>query len=272
MNSIDKLKSFVLCGLRGRFCPQFWALLAVLALAGCSGTVPPPPPPPPPVECPENERPDEGVCVCVDGFTRDGAGRCVPLPPPPPPPPPVDPPPPPPPPTECGENERPEDGACVCVPGYIRDPLGNCARPQDYIPWATRDEWARKVDLAYTVWRGDRDLQTILDFGRCHLSDGSKATLDVDGPELEAIIAEMRDVRDEGDFLIHRIETDQHRFFDEGPPWLRSQARKSRANEMVEALDEQTAIYAGISAQFGPVPGCDAIACKIGKDPCLGGD
>lgn len=261
------LSTFSFKGLRGAFCPQFLALLALLALAGCAGTTPPPPPPqpPPPDECPENSHPvDVGagslVCECDAGFTLDDAGACVVVPPPPPPPPP--------PPTVCGENERPEAGSCVCIQGHIRDPNGNCARPQNYIPWGDRADWARRVDLAYTVWRGDRDLQKILDRGACYLAGGSLEVLDEDAAEMRALIAIMAGVRDEGDRLIWRIENAPHRFFDAGPPWLRSQVRKSRADEMVDALDTQTRIHGTISARFGFVPGCDAIGCKIDNKPC----
>lgn len=258
MHSIDELKSFLLRGLRGRFFPQFLPILAFgLFLAGCNGEQPPTPPPPP-VECGENEHPDAGACVCDVGFERDEAGACVEALPPPPPPPPG-----------CGENERRDEaGACVCVQGHIRDPLGACARPQNYIPWSSRDEWARRVDFAYSVWRGDRDLSLILVKGRCYLAGGSKAVLDEDAAALEATIARMVIARDEGDALIHRIENEKHRFFDSGDPWVRSQVRKSRANEMVDALEFQTGIYGDISSRFEPVRGCDAIGCKIDRDPC----
>jgi hypothetical protein len=155
------------------------------------------------------------------------------------------------------------------VQGYIRDPRGDCGRPQLYIPWAARDDWARKVDLAYTVWRGDRDLSSILEAsGRCYLAGGARAILDEDAPALEAVIAEMAGVRDEGDAVIHRINTVKHRFFEHGDPWLRSQVTKARANEMVGALEAQTAVYGAIAGRFPQVPGCDAIRCKIERDPC----
>ncbi len=277
------LSAFRFNSLRAAFCTQFLAFLALLAVAGCAGTTPPPPPPPPPDECPANSHPvdvlaapvdsgpwadlfrdvnpgvkidtDSVVCECDAGYALDEAGACVVVPPPPPPP-------------TCGENERSEGAGCVCIQGHIRDPLGNCARPQNYIPWGDRADWARVVDLAYTVHRGDRDLQKILDRGACYLAGGSFEILDEDAAEMRALIATMAGVRDEGDRLIWRIKNEPHRFFDAGAPWLRSQVRKSRANEMIAALNAQTSIYGAISARFGDVAGCDAIGCKIDNKPC----
>lgn len=101
-----------------------------------------------------------------------------------------------------------------------------------YVPWDRRDEWAQKVDLAYTVWRGDRDLGYLLSRGDVMRKFG------IDAAKLRADILEMQKVNAEGDTLIYRIQSEQHRKFRD-----RSQVRKDVVNAMVDKLNALTERY-----------------------------
>jgi hypothetical protein len=130
-----------------------------------------------------------------------------------------------------------------------------------YIPWIDRENWASRVDFAYTVWRGERDLASILTaHGRRYLRGGDRELLFQDEVELRVVIEKMTEVNARGDRLAHRILTERHRFYPN-----RSQVRKRVANDMIAELERETAKYAEIASRFPLVAGCDAIECKIRK-------
>ena len=150
------------------------------------------------------------------------------------------------------------------------------SRPQDYIQWTChaskptcvdRFGWSRSLDIAYSVWRGERDLAYLHNSGGRYLKGGDRELIDMTSGELAGIIAAMESVNARGDRTIHRIETLQHRDFDPDPlaPWHRSQVRKDVATEMREELEEETDNYGTIAAEFPAVEGCDSIACKVDK-------
>jgi hypothetical protein len=129
-------------------------------------------------------------------------------------------------------------------------------RPTDYIPWDDREEWAARVDLAYTPWRGHRDLQYLHD----HYTDDDEQELGISRDQLKAIIVTMSEAHVEGGKLAHRINTEKHREFAD-----RSQVRKVIANDAIKELKQLTAVYSDIASRFPDVPGCDSIRCKLKK-------
>ncbi|HXG78386.1 MAG TPA: hypothetical protein VNJ31_03475 [Methyloceanibacter sp.] len=69
---------------------------------------------------PNEERNEQGQCVCKEGFVRDKSGRCVA---------------PPTPPEACGPNEvRNAQGQCLCKEGFVRDKSGRCVKPTEPTP------------------------------------------------------------------------------------------------------------------------------------------
>ncbi|HXG78787.1 MAG TPA: hypothetical protein VNJ31_05570, partial [Methyloceanibacter sp.] len=89
--------------------------------------------PPQCVPGPNEERNQDGQCVCKSGFVRDKSGRCVTEPTLP---------------EACGANEvRNAQGQCVCKAGYIRDKNGRCVKPV-----SPEDECKKKG----WIWTGER--------------------------------------------------------------------------------------------------------------------
>lgn len=128
--------------------------------------------------------------------------------------------------------------------------------PSDYIPWQDGEEWASRIDLAYTPWRGHRDLQYLAD----NFTSDDADELGINQGQLQDIIDEMFDAHERGKRLEHRITHEQHKEFTD-----RSQVRKDIADEMIKELKEHSDIYYEIAARFPAVPGCDSIKCKLQK-------
>lgn len=83
--------------------------------------------------CGENARCADDVCVCLDGFVRDGAD-CVPADPCAI--------------VQCAPTARCDAGACVCRDGFVDDGAGNCT-PAELSPLE-----ARSRDEVCTRWSG----------------------------------------------------------------------------------------------------------------------
>jgi hypothetical protein len=146
-------------------------------------------------------------------------------------------------------------------------------RPQDYIQWTChvskplcvdRHAWSLDVDLAYTEWRGHRDLAA-LRANPEFLKGGSRELVDLTPGELDLVIAHMESVDSRGTRLIFRILNERHRDFDSDPlgDWHRSQVRVDVAKEMRAELQAQTQVYTDIASAFPPSENCDSIACRI---------
>ena len=159
-------------------------------------------------------------------------------------------------------------------PPTVPTPEPPAARPQNFIQWSChqskptctdRTDWAKGVDLAYTVWRGDRDLQYLLDPGRAYLRGGVMELVALSPGELRSVITTMREVAAKGDRLIFRILTEKHRDFDANQlgAWHRCQVRKSVAVDMRGELEAQSRIYGDIAAAFPFYRGCDSIRCWL---------
>jgi hypothetical protein len=121
-------------------------------------------------------------------------------------------------------------------------------KPQLYVQWDRREAWANKIEQAYTVWRGDRDLGYMQGFPEIMDEFG------IDREQLNIELAEMRMVDVLGKQLAHRVRTQVHRKFRD-----RSQVRKSKVNEMVSALYAQTQVYNKYRAKFPRGPEYDSI-------------
>lgn len=134
--------------------------------------------------------------------------------------------------------------------------------PKDYVQWDLREEWATKIELAYTPWRGDRDLDYLLQFGSAFLKGGAEEIVPLTRVELQEIVNTMVDVALSGQRLKHRVLTERHvEFLDRG------QVRKSVVNDMVQELVVQSRIYGSISDLFPLSSVCDTIKCKIQNFP-----
>lgn len=117
-----------------------------------------------------------------------------------------------------------------------------------YVPWDRREDWARKVDLAYTVWRGDRDLGYLLN------RPDVMSKFGINAAALRADILEMQTANADGNRLIWRIKNEMHRKFRD-----RSQVRKDVVNAMVDRLERLTERYNTWRNKFPFGPEYDSI-------------
>ena len=146
------------------------------------------------------------------------------------------------------------DSIAESIQGMEKEPIPDKSgkKATDYIPWADREFWAGKLNFAYTIWRGERDLSAI--------TDPWLNTVGMNREELNSTIKAMSSVSATGDRLMHRIRTEKHKLFSD-----RCQVRKEVAHEMKRLLSEQSDIYYEIAKKFPDVPGCDSIKCKVQK-------
>lgn len=123
-----------------------------------------------------------------------------------------------------------------------------------YIPWQDRKEWARRLDLVYTVWRGEREYAAIL--------QDQKAVdrLPHSRKQIRQWMVDAQESHAKSRRLQWRIVNERHRKFKD-----RSQVRKDVYNEMRDEMRIHTARYASIASLWPLVKGCDSIRCKIKK-------
>lgn len=131
-------------------------------------------------------------------------------------------------------------------------------QPVDYIQWDMRDDWSDRVFFAYTIWRGHRDLEYLLDnLSFVHMR--GLAPL-VTKTSLSVLIETMAAAHERQKRLSWRIENERHRDYVD-----RSQVRKSVAKEMINELNMLTREYGEIAALIPFHPDCDSIKCRIMK-------
>jgi hypothetical protein len=121
-------------------------------------------------------------------------------------------------------------------------------KPNQYIPWEQRFTWAERVEEAYSVDRGDRDLSYFIRNGGKYWGDIKAYTL----AEAQKHVEWMHKLHLEQQRLIYRITTEEHRKY-EG----RSQVRRDVANALISRLNEATDVYSqyprDLRDKYGPV-------------------
>ncbi len=129
-------------------------------------------------------------------------------------------------------------------------------RPETfYIPWATREDWAKKLRLAYSVWHGERDYSAIFSNGpiwKDKLWPYSRA-------DIVQFMKEASETNARGNRLQWRITTKRHVRYG----GTRSQVRKSVANFMYDQLKAESAKHAVVAAFFPNSPFADSIKGKL---------